>query len=153
MSWNTCKYPDCDSWSRRSDGDYCAYHERQERLQIENEARASSKRAAALERQKEKQKIPRQKIKPMSDKRKTESEIYSDKREQFLLTRWCAYHGHGCIPTTVHHSKGRTGTLYLDERYWKALCMVAHEWVEKNPDKAKDLGLSESRLAKQSPTI
>lgn len=153
MSWNICKQPECEAYTARPNGDYCESCRRLNAKTSENEKKQLEKRSLQIEKAKKRSKEPRKRINPMSEKRKTESEIYSEKREQFLLTRWCAYHGHGCIPTTVHHAKGRIGSLYLDERYWRALCMSAHDWVEKNPDKAKELGLSESRLATQTPTI
>lgn len=133
--------------------DGCASHNAFLRKLKKQNERAEEKKSKQISKQAERNKIARKRINPMSEKRMTEKEIYDEKREQFLLTRWCAYHGHGCIPTTVHHAKGRIGSLYLDERYWRALCMSAHEWVEKNPDKAKELGLSESRLATIKPTI
>lgn len=151
MSWNLCQFEDCEAYTARPDGQWCESHRRLIVKQEQDEKKATEKRKALLLKQKQKNKEPRKKINPISEKRKSEKEIYDEKREQFLLTRWCAYHGHGCIPTTVHHAKGRIGTLYLDERYWKALCMPAHEWVEKNPDKAKDLGLSFSRLSLKEP--
>lgn len=145
--WNTCKYPECEKWSRRKDGDYCSSHERAISNAEESDQKANQKRSQLIENQKIKGSQPRPKPKPISDKRKAEMEIYSENRKQFLLNKWCAYHGQGCIPTTVHHAKGRIGSLYLDERYWVPLCMEAHEWVEKNPNEAKDKELSFSRLA------
>lgn len=153
MSWNTCKMPECEAYTARPDGDYCESCRRLNAKTSESTKKQADKRKQQIAKQAERNKIARKRINPMSEKRMTEKEIYDEKREQFLLTRWCAYHGHGCIPTTVHHAKGRIGSLYLDERYWRALCMSAHEWVEKNPDKAKELGLSESRLATIKPTI
>ena len=47
----------------------------------------------------------------------------------------------------IHHMKGRLGRLYLDEKFWKALCADCHDYVEKNRDDAKKMELSFSRLA------
>lgn len=51
---------------------------------------------------------------------------------------------------SVHHSKGRIGDLLWDKRYFKTLCVFPgpdhHTRVENNPEEAKELGLSVSRL-------
>ncbi len=122
---------------------YCASHNRLVRKEIENARKESEKRKLKLSAPRPKQTA----IKKVSDKRKSENEIYKEKRQEFLLKRWCEYHGKPCIPTEVHHSKGRIGALYLDERYWVALCSEAHKWVELNPKEAKEQGYSLSRLA------
>ncbi len=122
----------------------CDTHERLKRKQAENERKEQEKRKLKLSAPKPK----RAQVNKVSDKRKSENEIYKEKRQEFLLKRWCEYHGKPCIPTEVHHAKGRVGTLFLDERYWVALCSEAHTWVENNPNEAKERGLSLSRLAK-----
>jgi len=69
-------------------------------------------------------------IKRISDKRKDEGVIYSQKRLAFLEGKECAVN-EGFEATEIHHMKGRQGyadqwakdrgiTLYLDERYWLA---------------------------------
>jgi hypothetical protein len=124
--------------------DMCASHNAFFRKLKKQNEKALSKRQALMSKPKKVYAKPNK----ISAKRKTEQEIYSERRDKFLLNKWCAYHGQPCIPTTVHHAKGRIGTLFLDERFWVPLCMQAHEWVEKNPNEAKDKGLSMSRLSK-----
>lgn len=104
-------------------------------------------------------KFPKQSkaIKPVSDKKKVQDQLYSVMRKKFLMlpeNSTCR----GKIPAvcsggfqqdlTVHHTKGR-GKYYLDTTTWIPLCMTCHEFVERNPEKAKDLGLSFSRLEKE----
>lgn len=56
----------------------------------------------------------------------------------------------------VHHAKGRKGyadewardrriLLLHDERFWKALCAVCHDQVERHPKYAKERGLTLTR--------
>lgn len=143
----TCVTKDCFNPVENQDLGLCASCNSDRRKAEKSERKANEKRSQLIKNKQLKSSQPRQKVNPISDKRKAEMEIYSEKRKQFLLNKWCAYHGQGCIPTTIHHAKGRVGSLYLDEKYWVALCMEAHEWVEKNPNEAKAKELSLSRLA------
>ena len=84
-----------------------------------------------------------------------ELQMYAQLKKRFMLGRWCAYHGRPCIPTDVHHSMGRDGfaddkeiPLLLDVRYFVAVCRDAHNWIEKNPNEAKNQGYSYDRLTK-----
>lgn len=143
-----CAWQFPDDWcfnNTEGNTDYCGSHNRIIRKQAENDRKESENLRKRKMMAPKPKRVPVNKV---SDKRKSENEIYKEKREAFLLGRWCAYHGHPCIPTTVHHQKGRTGTLFLDERFWIPLCMEAHTWVEMNPNEAKEKGLSLSRLVK-----
>jgi hypothetical protein len=80
---------------------------------------------------------------------------YAVIKKRFMLNRWCAYHGKPCLPTDIHHAKGRVGfadeqeiPLLLDVRYFVPVCRVGHDYIEANPQFAKDNGFSESRLTK-----
>lgn len=88
-------------------------------------------------------------IKKVSDKRKVENLQYTANRIVFLNkpeNRICPITGQ---PTTdIHHKKGRTGSLFLDEKYWVALSREGHKQVEENPEWAKENGYSLSRLSK-----
>jgi hypothetical protein len=55
----------------------------------------------------------------------------------------------GCSKQTVdcHHRKGKIELLLLDETYWLPVCRHCHNWIERNPNAAKEKGLSLSRLA------
>jgi len=88
-------------------------------------------------------------IPKVSEKRKIDNLKYSAQRIVFLgkpenkicpITGW---------PTTeIHHKKGRIGELFLDERYWIALSREGHQYVEENPEWAKENGYSLDRLSK-----
>ena len=43
---------------------------------------------------------------------------------------------------SIHHAKGRNGSLLTDKRYFKPLCRAHHNWVHKNTKKAIEIGLS-----------
>jgi hypothetical protein len=40
--------------------------------------------------------------------------------------------------------KGR-GKYHLDTSTWLSVCRNCHDWIEKNPEEAKELGYSQSR--------
>ena len=96
-------------------------------------------------------KLPKQRapINKIGAKRKKEMSIYDKRRLAFLaLHKWCQSSLPGCtkMATEVHHKKGRVGDNYLDMATWLATCNSCHRWIEEHPEKAKELGLSESRL-------
>jgi hypothetical protein len=101
------------------------------------------------ERQTLKEKKP---INKVSDKRGSELKQYAAIRQKFLLNKWCQLHGRNCIPSEIHHAKGRVGVnenglpMLLDVRYFVPLCREAHKFIEENPKFAKDNGYSESRI-------
>lgn len=84
-------------------------------------------------------------VNKVSKKRQEENKIYKVKRAEFLKL-------HTICPITggrtedVHHVKGRTGTLFLDERYWLAVSREGHRKIEENPIWAKENGYSANRL-------
>lgn len=85
--------------------------------------------------------ISEKKAKQLVEYRKARDEYFKDHpRCEFL----------GCYKTdiTLHHMAGRTGDLLTDKRYFKSLCVKHHRWVEENPESAKKLGLSTTRLDK-----
>lgn len=88
-------------------------------------------------------------ISPVSKKRQVEMDEYSKKRLAFLaLHVTCQAKLVDCkgTSTDVHHMAGRVGDNYLNMSKWLALCRNCHSWVENNPEEAKELGFSESRL-------
>lgn len=90
--------------------------------------------------------IPKQ-----SKKRAKQNREYLRLRKQFLTDNpMCEAKLTGCtgVATTCHHSKGRIGDLLTDTEHFVALCMPCHHQVETQPEMAKQLGLSKSRLKK-----
>jgi hypothetical protein len=88
-------------------------------------------------------------ISPVSKKRQGEMDTYSKLREAFLIAKpHCEAKLIGCtgVATDVHHKAGRVGDNYLKISTWLAVCRKCHSWIETNPEEAKELGLSESRL-------
>jgi hypothetical protein len=53
----------------------------------------------------------------------------------------------GEIATQIHHMKGRIGDLLTDRRYMLPVSDRGHKKIELNPDWAKEMGYSLSRLA------
>lgn len=90
---------------------------------------------------------PKKSIPKVSDKRKVENLKYLAQRIVFLGKKENQICPITKTPTTdVHHKKGRTGSLYLDETYWVALSREGHKFVEENPEWAKENGYSLNRL-------
>lgn len=47
-----------------------------------------------------------------------------------------------CRPAVdVHHTRGRTGTLLLDTRFWVPVCRECHNWIQDNPAEARQARL------------
>jgi len=88
-------------------------------------------------------------ISPVSKKRQGEMDTYGRLRDAFITAKpRCEAKLVGCtgISTDVHHKAGRVGENYLKIGTWLAVCRSCHSWIETNPEAAKELNLSESRL-------
>lgn len=88
--------------------------------------------------------MKRVKLKTMSSKRRTELQIYMDRRADFLTARpRCEGTRRRCpnAATQVHHKAGRTGGNYLRVATWMAICDKCHRWIHAHPNKARELGL------------
>lgn len=119
----------------------CGCHARNKKLELalKNIDSTLEKNVKDYEKQK--------KISPRSKKRIAQEKIYSDLRRVFLNkqeNKVCPITNERT--TTVHHKKGRIGDLLIDTRYWVALSMAGHIFVEQNPEWAKENGYSLSRL-------
>jgi len=84
-------------------------------------------------------------VRPVSRSRKAILEAYAIQRETFLAkVRWCpvakACLGKRVRATEVHHVRGRTGKLLLDERHWLAVSRWGHEVIHRNPKFASKKG-------------
>jgi hypothetical protein len=85
----------------------------------------------------------------VSDKKLIELKEYRVVRDGYLsANKICEHPECKNLSEDLHHAKGRVGSLLTDVRYFKALCRRCHRWVEDNPDEAKAIGLSLSRLEK-----
>jgi len=73
---------------------------------------------------------------------------YSKLRKTFLESYpMCQAKVYNCSlrSTDIHHMKGR-GKYHLDTSTWLSVCRSCHDWIEKNPEEAKELNYSQSRL-------
>jgi len=97
-------------------------------------------------------------LKSVSRKRQILNKEYSILRKEFLSkpeNKICYARLPGCTGNdpsklTIHHKRGREGSYFLDITHWIAVCLHCHDWIERNPWQAKELGLSESRLINNS---
>lgn len=155
--WNTCKFDLCESWTARPDGDYCESHRRAIAKGEEEAHRHAEKRSAQIERQKQKRQEPRKMPNKVSEKRKEENAEYKILRDKFLMENpMCYIHANEyctTFATTIHHSAGRIGALFLDVKKWKGACMSCHQYAHDHPLEAFQKGWSESRLATIKQTI
>ena len=91
---------------------------------------------------------PLKRIKSVSTKKLAELKEYRIVRDGYLASnKICEHPECKNLSEDLHHAKGRVGNLLTDVRYFKALCRRCHRWVEDNPEQAKALGLSLSRLS------
>jgi hypothetical protein len=54
---------------------------------------------------------------------------------------------------SIHHSRGRAGSLMLDEKFWIVLCWAHHRQVHDNPDWARSKGYLAQRGQWNNPRI
>lgn len=91
-------------------------------------------------------------VKPIaniSKKQKSRLVKYRIRRDKFLKENpVCMFPD--CTSTRVecHHAAGRNGHLLYDTKYFRSLCRMHHEYIERNSTLAKELGLSVDRLNK-----
>ena len=74
--------------------------------------------------------------------------VYSKLRIQYLEKYpLCCAALTGCtnISTDIHHKKGR-GLYHNDPTTWLSSCRTCHDWIEKHPLEAIELGLSIKRI-------
>ncbi len=101
--------------------------------------------------------LKRKPVRAQSRTRAAQMRKYRAARARFFVQYpWCqccsliAPHSQGLLDgiriephpaTEIHHTRGRTGTLLLDERFWEGTCRWAHIWIGAHPAKARELGL------------
>lgn len=94
-------------------------------------------------------KVSSTKIPFRSKKRIVQEREYLKVRKEFLTEfPECEFNGCNSEATDCHHSRGRVGELLTNKKYFVALCREHHQFIELNPQFAKDNGYSCSRLAK-----
>ena len=90
-------------------------------------------------------------IRPHSKARQKQLREYLKNRAVYLLARpACETHWQiwgGAFPPTpqksidIHHVRGRTGSLLIESKFWKAVCRACHCWIQDNPTQARERGL------------
>jgi hypothetical protein len=92
---------------------------------------------------------PAKPINKISSKLKSELSDYSKKRIDFLkrnpLCQASIVFDCTKQATEIHHKQGR-GLNLLVEDTWLAVCRTCHQYIEINPNVAKEKGLSKNRL-------
>lgn len=73
--------------------------------------------------------------------------IYKARRDNYFKNHpVCEYPGCVSREVDLHHKKGRSGDLLIDDRFFCSLCRKHHIWVELHPEEAQELNLSLKRL-------
>lgn len=91
-------------------------------------------------------------IKKESEKRAKENKAYKKAREEYLQEHedceCCIQEQDQVInpATEIHHKKGRIGKRLIDKRFFLAVCRDCHEFIENNPEWAKQNGYSLQRI-------
>lgn len=123
----------------------------------ENQDTGECASCAGARRKAERRKVAEKKpMKKTSAKKQNEIDQYAVLRQAFLLRKWCAVHGKPCIPTDVHHQKGKVGfcdeiaqekgiPALIDIRYWIPVCRLAHDWITEHSNEAIEKGYSLKR--------
>lgn len=94
---------------------------------------------------------PKEKVfKPIakkSAKKILEDRVYEKKRKAFLTIHIrCQVKGCNHVSTEVHHMRGKVGELFLNEKYFLAVCRKHHTEIETKPGWAIKNGYSLKRL-------
>jgi len=84
---------------------------------------------------------PRQRIKPVSAKRKSEGAEYASLKKFFLVAHpVCQFPGCTCREGLEIHHKARRGRFFLRTDTWMSVCRYHHDQIEQNPTLAKENG-------------
>jgi hypothetical protein len=94
-------------------------------------------------------KTPKKPIRKFGVKRAIKNREYLKLRKEYLeLNPICQAREPGCTyeATTIHHKKGRLGSLLTDFNNFLGVCMGCHQIIERAPIYAKKKGYSLDRL-------
>jgi hypothetical protein len=96
----------------------------------------------------ERQNVKRKPIRRISDKQAERNRQYSKDRREFLSRA----ENQNCRvfkekkATEVHHRKGRLGRFLLEQQWWLPVSREGHQWIESNPDAAREKGFILTRI-------
>ena len=98
------------------------------------------------------EKKKRKYIKQRTAKREALDKQYSQLARAFVRGKFCAVYPH-LIATQVHHKMGRQGfadeqeiPLIVDVRFFLAVSAQGHDFIERNPWKARQQGWTVNRI-------
>lgn len=87
---------------------------------------------------------PRKPLRKVSPRRSAEAKVYRERKKVFLGEHThcfsCKRFVYGPL-RDLHHTRGRAGSLYLDERFWVMLCRHCHDVVHTHQKWAVEEGL------------
>ena len=66
--------------------------------------------------------------------------IYNTRVKEWLVGKQCAVFPF-CKATQCHHSRGRVGSLLMDERFWVPVSAYGHRCITYYPSDARARGL------------
>lgn len=90
-------------------------------------------------------------LSPVSEKRKTENELYKIAREEYLAAHKFCECGCGRKAGEIHHKKGKNGKLLYDKKYFMAVARFpCHRKITDEPIWAGEKGFIISRHKKQT---
>lgn len=129
--------------------DWCSSHNRLMRKAEETAKRDAEKLAVKLLKQTEKQSQPKPAINKVSVKQKEKNTEYGIrvkewKKENPNCKAMCSPDCDG-ITRDCHHKKKR-GDLLMVEKYWLPVCGFCHDWIGRNSDEARWMGLTINHL-------
>ncbi len=85
------------------------------------------------------------KIRAKTKERAKQDKIYAVRGPKYLEKNPFCECGCGKPSQQIHHKKGRTGDLFLNEKYWMAVHSECHSNIENNPEFAIKMGYSLKR--------
>lgn len=88
-------------------------------------------------------------INKVAKRRAKQNGTYERLKKQFLKENpVCMFEGCEAPTQVLHHAAGRIEELLYDQRYFRNLCHVHHDFVENNPEYAKEHNYSVERTNK-----
>lgn len=99
-----------------------------------------------MNKPKRKKAIWTQLVKRKPDAKAARQRAYRKRAVEWIEDHWVCrawFNGVRCDvrATQVHHKHGRLGALLMDESLWVPVCAKGHDWIHRNIEEARKLGL------------
>jgi hypothetical protein len=94
---------------------------------------------------------PRKRIRYTSKRKARIDKLYMIVRAVILKRNPMCIANDNCAASEIHHSRGKTGTLYLDWRFFKSVCRFTHNWIGDNVLMAAGRGYTDLVKWSQAP--